>query len=215
MLKGMNIVMPFNSFDDINATHIDVLKEIANIGSGNAASALSRMLDHSVNVSIPYIGIKGFNEAYEVLGGPESVMVGTLLFMSEDLQGMMMFLLPIEVACDLVNMLMYTDIKSYDEIDEIGFSAINEISNIMSASFVGAIADMSELTIDISPPEATLDMLGSIMSVPSIYYAKMSDTLLLIQNEMEIAGKTTRASVLLLPDMPSLEKLMKSLGIDT
>ena len=207
--------MGFRSFDDINEMHIDVLKEIANIGSGNAASALSRMLDHRVNVAIPYIGIKGFNEAYEVLGGADAIMVGTLLLLSGDLQGMIMFLLPVEVACDLVNMLMYTDIKSYNEIDEMGFSAINEISNIMSASFVGAIADMSELMIDISPPEATLDMLGSIMSVPSIYFAQISDTLLLIQSEMEIAGKKTHTSVLLLPDMPSLEKLMKSLGIDT
>ena len=207
--------MSFKSFDDINEMHIDVLKEIANIGSGNAASSLSRMLDHPIQIDIPYIGIKGFNEACEALGGPEAIMVGTLLFLSDELQGMMMFLLPVEVACDLVNMLMFTDIQCYDEIDEIGFSAINEISNIMSASFVGALADMSGLRIDISPPEATLDMLGSIMSVPSIYFAQMSDTLLLIQNELEIAGKTTKTSVLLLPDIPSLEKLMKSLGIDT
>ena len=207
--------MSITSFSDINATHIDVLREIANIGSGNAASSLSRMLDHPVNLTIPYIGIKGFNEACTVLGGPEAVMVGTLLFLSEALQGMMMFLLPVETACNLVNMLMYSDIKCYDEIDDIGFSAINEVSNIMSASFVGALADMSELTIDISPPEATLDMLGSIMSVPSIYFAKVSDTLLLIQSELEIAGKTTKTNILLLPDMPSLEKLMKSLGIET
>ena len=207
--------MGIKSFNYINEMHIDVLRELANIGSGNAASALSRMLNHKVNVSIPYIGIKGFNEAYEALGGADAIMVGTLLFLSEALQGMMMFLLPVEVACDLVNMLMYTEIKSYDEIDEMGFSAINEISNIMSASFVGALADMSSLTIDISPPEATLDMLGSIMSVPSIYFAKMSDTLLLIQSELEIAGKKAKTSVILLPDMPSLEKLMKSLGIDT
>ena len=206
--------MPIKSFEDINEMHIDVLREIANIGSGNAASSLSRMLDHPVNISIPDIGIRGFNETAEVLGGPEAIMVGTLLMLSEEIDGMIMFLLPVEVACDLVNMLMYTDIKGYEEIDEIGFSAINEISNIMSASFVTAIADMTDLTIDISPPEATLDMLGSIMSVPSIYFAKMSDTLLLIQNELDISGKKTRASVLLLPDMPSLEKLMKSLGID-
>ena len=207
--------MSFKTFGDINDMHIDVLKEIANIGSGNAASSLSRMLDHPVNLSIPYIGLKGFNEAYEALGGADTIMVGTLLMLSADLKGMMMFILPVEVVCDLVNMLMYTEIKSYDEIDEMGFSAINEISNIMSASFVSAIADMSGLTIDISPPQATLDMLGSIMSVPSIYFAQMSDSLLLIQNEMEIAGKRARASVLLLPDIPSLEKLLKSLGIET
>jgi len=207
--------MGFRSFDDINETHIDVLREIANIGSGNAASSLSRMLGHPVNISIPHIGILGFNEAYDALGGPEAIMVGTLLMLTEGMNGMMMFLMPIEVVCDLVNMLMFTDIKSHNEIDEMGYSVINEVSNIMSASFVTAIADMTDIPIDISPPEAALDMLGSIMSVPSIYFAKMSDTLLLIQNELEIDGKTTSASILMLPDIPSLEKMMTSLGIDT
>jgi len=206
--------MSITSFSDINETHIDVLREIANIGSGNAASSLSRMIGQPVNISIPSIGILGFNEAYEALGGPEAIMVGTLLMLTEGLDGMIMFLLPIEVVCDLVNMLMATDIKTYDEIDDMGFSVINEVSNIMSASFVTAISDMTEILVDISPPEAALDMLGSIMSVPSIYFAKMSDSLLLIQSELEIEGKKTSASILLLPDMPSLTKLMGSLGID-
>jgi len=209
------VYMGIQSFSDINETHIDVLREIANIGSGNAASSLSRMLGHSVNIAIPGIGIEGFNEACAVLGGPEAVMMGTLLMLSGDVSGMMMFLLPIDLVCDLVNMLMFTDIKSHEEIDEMGYSVINEVSNIMSASFVIAISDMTGLMIDISPPEAALDMLGSIMSVPSIYFAKMSDSLLLIQNELEIADRKTSASVLLFPDMPSLEKLMTSLGINT
>jgi len=206
--------MSLNSFSEINEIHIDVLREIANIGSGNAASSLSRMLGHPVNISIPHIGILGFNEAYDALGGPEAIMMGTLLMLTEGVNGMMMFLLPIEVVCDLVNMLMFTDIKSHEEIDEMGYSVINEVSNIMSASFVTAISDMTDIPIDISPPEAALDMLGSIMSVPSIYFAKMSDTLLLIQNELEIDGKKTSASVLMLPDMPSLTKLITSLGIE-
>ena len=206
--------MAFKSFDEINELHIDVLREIANIGSGNAAAALSRMIGHPTNISIPGICIKGFNETYELLGGADAIMVGILLTLSDALDGMMMFLLPVDVACDLVNMLMGTEVSSYEEIDEIGLSALNEVANIMSGSFVGAIGDMTALSIHISPPEATLDMLGSIMSVPSIYFAQISDTLLLIQNEIEIAGKTTSANVMLLPDMPSLEKLMTSLGID-
>ena len=202
------------ALDKINEIHLDVLQEIANIGSGNAASSLSRMIGHSVNIQIPEISIKGFNEAVEVLGGPETIMVGTLLFLSGGIEGMIMFLLPVEVVCDLVNMLMFTEIKSHEEIDEMGYSVINECSNIMSASFVTAVADMTDMVIDISPPEATLDMLGSIMSVPSIYFADIGDSLLLMTNELEIEGKKTSANVLLLPDMPSLGKLMTSLGID-
>jgi len=202
------------SFDNINEIHIDVLREIANIGSGNAASSLSRMIGHPVNIQIPDIQIKGFNEATELLGGPETIMVGTLLFLTGGIEGMMMFLLPVEVVCDLVNMLMFTEIKSYEEIDEMGYSVVSECSNIMSASFVTAIAEMTDMVIDISPPEATLDMLGSIMSVPSTYFADIGDSLLLMTNELEIEGKKTSANVLLLPDMPSLGKLMSSLGID-
>ena len=202
------------ALDKINEIHLDVLQELANIGSGNAASSLSRMIGQSVNIQIPEITIKGFNEAIEILGGPETIMVGTLLFLSEGIDGMIMFLLPIDVVCDLVNMLMFTEIKSHEEIDEMGYSVINECSNIMSASFVTAIAEMTDMVIDISPPEATLDMLGSIMSVPSIYFADIGDSLLLMKNELEIEGKKTSANVLLLPDMPSLGKLMSSLGIE-
>ena len=206
--------MAFESFDQINEVHIDVLRELANIGSGNAASSLSRMLGYPIKISIPEIGIEGFNEATETLGGPETVMVATLLFISGGIDGMIMFLLPINTACELVNMLMQTDIKSYEEIDEMGFSVIDEISNIMSASFVTAIAHMTDLKINISPPQATLDMLASIISVPSIYFAEVSDKLLLIQNELKVEDKKISTSVILLPDMPSLGKLMTTLGIE-
>jgi len=111
-------------------------------------------------------------------------------------------------------MLMFTEITSHEEIDEMGYSVINECSNIMSASFVTAVAEMTDMVIDISPPEATLDMLGSIMSVPSISFADIGDSLLFMKNDLEIDGKKTSANVLLLPDMPSLGKLMASLGID-
>ncbi|MDR0490840.1 MAG: chemotaxis protein CheC [Oscillospiraceae bacterium] len=207
--------MGLRSFSDINDMHIDFLREIANIGSGNAASSLSRMLGQKVDISIPGISIKGFDETYETLGGPESIMVGTLLMLSGSIDGMMMFLLPTDIACDMVNMLTCSEIKNYREIDEMGFSAINEVSNIMSASFVNAISAMADMKIDISPPEAALDMLGSIMSVPSIYFAQVSDTLMLIQNELEISGKKARANIILLPDVPSLEKIMTHLGVET
>jgi len=203
-----------STLENINDIHKDVLREIANIGSGNAASSLSRMVGQAIDIKIPDIHVMGFNEAIDFLGGPETIMIGTLLFMTDGIDGMMMFLLPIEVVCDLVNMLMGTEIKSHEEIDEMGYSIINECSNIMSASFVTAVAEMTDLLIDISPPEATLDMLGSIMSVPSISFANIGDSLLVMKNELEIEGKTTSANVLMLPDMPSLKKLMSSLGID-
>lgn len=206
--------MGLKSFDDLNEMHIDVLREIGNIGSGNAASSLSQMLAQPVDIAIPEIGIAGYDEAYEKLGGAEAIMVGTFLTLLGDLSGMMMFLLPSEVACQLVNLLMFTDIKDYNEIDEMGFSAISEMANIMSASFVRAISEMTGLAIDISPPSSTADMLGAIMSVPAIYFSQIGDKLMYMKNELEISGKKTPANIIMLPDMESLEKLMTGLGIE-
>jgi len=194
--------------------HIDFLREIGNIGSGRAATSLSQMLGKVVDIAIPDVGIVGYDEALDKLGGTASVMVGILLMIKIDLHGMLVFLLPEDVACNLINQLMLTDIHNHSEIDEMGFSAIQEMANIMSASFVNAISEMTGLTIDISPPSSTVDMLGSIMSVPAIHFAQMGDKLLYIKNDLEIAQRKTPANILLLPDAESLEKLMKSFGIE-
>ena len=206
--------MSIKSFSDMNEIHIDVLKEIANIGSSNAAASLSKMLGHPIKINVPEISIKGFNDACEVLGGAEAVMVGAMLTISNGLDGMIMYLLPTEIACNLVNILCHTDIKTYEEIDEMGFSAIQEIANIMSGTFVSAISTMTDLKIDISPPAATVDMLASIMSVPSIYFAAVSDTIMLMRTQLELSGKTANASIMMMPDIPSLDKLMTRLGIE-
>ena len=201
------------SFSDLNETHISVLSEIGNIGSGNAATALSQMLSQPVSMSTPDVGIANYNEAYEKLGGPETVMVGLVLTLKGDMTGMIMFLLSETIACELINTLAFTDIQSSSEIDEMGLSALKEISNIMSASFVNAIADMTGMFIDISPPSLTIDMLGAMMSLPSAYFATIGDLFMYIKNELEISGKKAPANILLLPDMESLDNLMAALGI--
>ena len=206
--------MGIKSFSDLTEMHISVLSEIGNIGSGNATTSLSDMLAQPVDMSTPEVGIANYNEAYEKLGGAETVMVGLVLTLSGDMSGMIMFLLPCEVACDLINMVAYTDFKDYTEIDEMGFSAVSEMANIMSGSFVNAIAGMTGMVIDISPPSFTVDMLGAMMSLPASYFAEIGDLFMYIKNDLEISGEKTPVNLLLLPDMESLDKLMSVLGIE-
>jgi chemotaxis protein CheC len=144
--------MSIKNFNDLTEMHFSVLREIGNIGSGNAATALSQMLAQPVNMSTPEVGIVNYNEASEKLGGIETVMAGVVLMFKGDMSGLIMFILPGDVACTLVNVLMAADLKDCSEIDEMGFSAIQEVANVMSASFGNAIADMTGLFIDISPP---------------------------------------------------------------
>lgn len=206
--------MGIKSFGDLTEMHISVLSEIGNIGSGNAATSLSQMLTQTVNMSTPEVGIANYNEAYEKLGGAETIMVGVVLTLSGDMRGMMMFLMPGDVACTMINMVTYTDIKDYTEIDEMGFSAISELANIMSGTFIRAITDMTGMYINISPPSFTVDMLGAMLSLPACYFAEVGDLFMYIKNELEISGKKTPVNILMLPDMDSLDKLMSILGIE-
>jgi chemotaxis protein CheC len=201
------------SFNDLSELHISVLSEIGNIGSGNAATALAQMLAHTVDMSTPEVGIANYNEAYEKLGGTETIMVGVVLLLSLDMNGMIMFLLPGDTACTLTNMLAMTNYSDYTEIDELGFSAIREIANIMTGAFIRAIADMTKMVIDISTPSFAVDMLGSMLSLPASYFAEMGDLFMYIKNDLEILGKKTPVNILLMPDMASLDKLMAALGM--
>jgi chemotaxis protein CheC len=206
--------MRIQSFDDLNEIHISVLSEIGNIGSGNAATSLSQMLMQPVDMSTPEVGIANYDEAYEKLGGAETIMVGVVLTLSVDMTGMIMFLIPGDVACEIINIVTAAELKHYNDIDEMGFSVISEISNIMSGAFTGAISQMTGMTIEISPPSFTIDMLGSMMSLPASYFAEIGDLFMYIKNEIEISGKKTPANILLLPDMQSLDKMMAALGIE-
>ncbi len=205
------------SFYDFNDMHISALSEIGNIGSGHAVTALSTMLAQQVNMSTPYVGIVSHDEAFESLGSTDSMMVGILLALKGEITGAIMLLMPENIACVLVGMLLGAPTEDISQIDEIGFSALMEVSNIMCASFINAIADMTGMHIDISTPTLMIDKLCSVMrqQVGLFPTAKEtpSDRFLFIKNELELSGKITPANVLLFPDMKSLNNLISVLDI--
>lgn len=206
--------MKLNSYGDLNDIQLDALKEIGNIGSGNAASALSAMLDRPVDMKVPKIKILDYNSVIEGLGGPEELMVGLLLSMSGDVTGMIMFLLHKSFAHLVLNTLLGSELDEHGEIDEMSESAIQEVGNIMAASYVNAISSLTGLEIDISVPSLCIDMVGSILSVPTIYYANISDKIIFIEDEMSSDTESTDSHIILIPEVESLQLIMKNLGID-
>ncbi len=206
------------SFQDFNDMHISALSEIGNIGSGHAVTALSTMLAQPVNMSTPFVRIASHDEAYESLGCPDSKMVSLLLALSGEMTGMIILLMPESIACVLAGTLIGLDVHEFSQLDELGFSALMELANIMCASFVNAIVDMTGMCIDISPPTLTTDTLSSVMRQSAGLFPSTSNTsgdfFLYIKNELELSGKITPANVLLFPDMQSLNNLMAALDIE-
>ena len=207
--------MPFETFDKLNDMHIDALREIGNIGSGNAASALSTMLCCPVNISVPTVQVLDYNDAVEQMGGPEQMIVGSLISLEGDVQGMILFLLQKNFSSMMIKTLLCAEeAPEMESIDEMGYSVIQEVANIMAASYLNAIGSLTGLTIGMSTPSLCIDMLGAILSVPAIYYANISDKIIYIQDEFSGHDFRAPSHILLIPDMDSLKNIMGKLGLE-
>lgn len=203
-----------SQYDQLNDMHIDVLRELGNIGAGNAATALSMMLMQTVQMSVPTVKVLDFNDLVNILGGPEKVVVGILTHLVDDVNGMIMFILDQEFAHVIVNILLNKQINDYTEMTEVDFSAINEIGNIMSASYVNAIASLTGLKINITVPSITVDMAGAILSVPAIEMGMTGDKVLYIEEDFLGDSEKVKSCMLLIPEMDSLKIIMERLGIE-
>lgn len=195
----------------VEGIYYDVLKEIGNIGAGNAATALASMLSQKVDMKVPRVELLDFKELGEAMGGEEQIMAGIYLRIEGDLQGSIMFLLEEKSAYTLVGRLMGTQVS---ELDEMAQSALKEIGNIITGSYLNSLSTLTNLTITESVPDLAVDMAGAILSVPAIEFGMVGDKMLLIQtaftDDEEING-----FFILVPDLPSYGKLLKALGVMT
>lgn len=206
--------MALQNYSDLNEIQLDVMRELGNIGAGNAATAIADMLMTPIDISVPVVRILDYETAMEEMGGPEMMIVGLLLSFEGDIHGMIMFLLEKDFTHMTLNTLLGQEIGSFQEIDETGYSALQEVANIMAGSYVNAIASMTNMRIELSVPDMCIDMLGAILSVPAIHYANISDKIIWIQNELKGASAKSSNHILMLPDVESLDKIMTALGIE-
>ena len=200
------------NLDEINTVYFDVLKEIGNIGAGNATTALAKMLDMKIDMKVPNVQLLEFKDLAAVISSEDEPVMGILLEVESDIAGSMMFFLELDSAHYLVNKLMMRDPDSREEFTEMDLSALKEIGNIIAGSYLSALSSLTNMTITSSIPYLCIDMAGAILSVPAIEFGKYGDKALLIQTEF---GDEVRINgyFILLPELDSYEKILSSLGI--
>lgn len=200
------------SLEKVSENYGDVLKEIGNIGAGNAMTALSQMLQCKVDMQVPQVKLLDFAEVGETMGGEEQIMVGVFLGVEGDITGSMMFLVEQASAKHLINKIMMGMAPESDEFTEMELSAMKEVGNIITGAYLNSLSSLTNLKIFPTPPQLTVDMASAILSVPAIYFGTMGDKILLIQSqfydEVEIDGY-----FILIPDLDSYSKILTSLGI--
>ncbi len=200
------------SLERVTENYYDVLKEIGNIGAGNAMTALAQMLQCKVDMKVPQVKLLEFSEVGEMMGGEEQVMVGVFLGVEGEITGSMMFMVEEISARHLIQKITMGMLPEGSEFSEMGLSAMQEVGNIITGAYLNSLSTLTNLKVFPTPPALTVDMAGAILSVPAIQFGIFGDKILLIQSqfydEIELDGY-----FILIPDMESYEKILTALGL--
>ncbi len=200
--------------DEMNHMQFDVLREIGNIVAGNATTALSQMLSAKIDMKVPKIDLLEFKELGELIGGAENIVVGILLTLQDDIDGMMMFLVEKKAAKSMVKLLMGGFSTGEDEdFSEMELSAMQEIGNIIAGAYLSSLSALTNMKITSSVPYMAIDMAGAILSVPAIEFGKISDKALLIETEFGDVGEEVNGYFILIPTLESYGQILTSLGL--
>lgn len=200
-----------NNFDEMTNEHFDILREIGNIGAGNATTALAQMLQCKVDMAVPQINLLEFKDIGAAMGGEELIMAGIYLGVEGDITGSIMFLVEKDSARHLVSKLMGMPLEG-EEFSEMELSALKEVGNIITGAYLNSLSSLTNLKIFPSIPDLTVDMAGAILSVPAIEFGALGDRILLIQTKF-FDDVAIDGYFILIPDLASYSKILSALGM--
>jgi chemotaxis protein CheC len=187
---------------------LDALGELANIGAGNAASALSSLLGHSVDVSVPNALALPLADAVDAAGPPDQPVTAVVLPVKGELEGVVLLLFREDDATSLCGAL------GVEAGTEMGLSALGEIGNILGASYLGALATTTGFTIEPGPPQAVSDMLAAVVSSVLAASAETSDIALLLDSSLTVEDTGASVSFILVPSTTSVHGVLAKLGVE-
>lgn len=205
--------MIIKNYDELTAMEIDTLREVGSIGTGNAATALSSMLNREIRITYPEVRIMGYNEAIEWIGGPEVITAGVLVGISGELNGIMLSVQPLDFVNLVLGTMLDEQLNDYPELGEMEASALVEIGNIMISTFINALSGLADIKVEMTVPSFTVDMQGAILTVPMAEYGGQTDYLMTIGANFVVDGHTVPCRLLLSPDIRSLNYLLRKLGV--
>lgn len=205
--------MDIKNYDELSTMEIDTLREIGSIGTGNAASALSSMLNRSVRITLPEVRIMGYNEAIDWIGGPEAITAGVLVGLGGQINGIMLAVQSLDFVNLVLSSTLEKSIESYEELGDLERSALVEIGNIMISTFVNALSGLADVSVELTVPGLTVDMQGAILAVPMAAYGGQTDYLMTIGGNFICDGREVPCRLLLSPDIRSLNFILRKLGV--
>lgn len=197
----------------LTALQLDALKEIGNVGAGNAATALSQILNRKIEMTVPQVSILPLGDVPEVVGGPDAPVAGVYLRVFGPAPGSILFLLPKESAFYLVDMLMNRPHGTTSVLSAMDESALMEIGNILAGAYLNSLSFFTKLTLLPSIPALAMDMAGALLSIVLIQLGQVGDYALVIETEFTTETEGVKGHFFLIPDPGSLGTILTAIGV--
>lgn len=197
----------------------DVLREIGNIGAGNATTSMSKLINKQVAMEVPSVQIVTINEMMDIIGGPEKLIVAIFFRIKGEVTGTVYFVLTIEEAEYLVRHMTMDDqltvMNNNGETNEIAISVLQEVANILTGSYLTALADFTKLNMSTTVPYLSIDMAAATLVTGLIELQTITDYAIIIDTKItgSEVGEGAKGHFLLIPDPESISQLFTALGI--
>lgn len=199
---------------NLTKTQLDALREIGNIGSGNAASALAQFLNRKIDMAVPSASIMDFNEIPTLVGGKDQRVMGIFLKVMGEISGRFLLLIPEDTSVRLLKTLIPgCEIDDPLNMSELESSCMREVGNILAGAFLNALSALTQIPMLNSIPSMTFDMAGAMIDSVVADMTAVSDKVLMIETSFIESDEDMRIHILLLPQPDSLLKLLKSIGV--
>ena len=197
----------------LSEAQLDVLREIGNVGAGNSATALSRLIKYRIEMNVPHVALVPIEEVPEFVGGPELVVAGIFLRVYGKAPSNILFLIPRESAFALVDTLYGRERGATSEFDLMDESALMEIGNILAGSYLNAFYSFTGISMLPSVPALVVDMAGAILNVVLVQLGELGDHALLIETNFVANDRSISGHFFLVPDPGSLGCIMDAVGV--
>jgi chemotaxis protein CheC len=199
----------------LKAIQLDALREVANIGAGHAATALSQMTGDTIMISVPTINIARLEDVPPQISGPEEPVAAVLMNMLGDLTGRTLLVFPRPTALRLSELMLRRPPKIPGELGELELSAIKEAGNILSGAYLNALSDFMGLMLLPSPPSLAVDMSTAVLTTAYLQFGTDRDYVFCVESEfhMKELAESLRGFFLLLPDVASLHAILRAVRV--
>lgn len=201
---------------ELGTLQLDALREVANIGAGHAATALSQMTHRRIWVNAPRIQVVRAEDVGELTGHADEVIAAVAMQMLGDLAGRTIQVFPAATAQRLAGILLNRESIDFpDGFGELEQSALKEAGNILGSAYLNALSDFLGLLLLTSVPGLAIDLAAAVLTGGSIGILSDSDHLICIDTvfRMDEESDELRGHFLLIPDPDSLQVILRSIRL--